>query len=72
MLRNLYWNAKEKKIQIERRVNLLDAQIDMLGNAEAEVAVVGEVLLPQLVLTDLEAALEDLLGLGAPNTTRAE
>ena len=72
MLRNLYWNAKEKKIQIERRVNLLDAQIDMLGNAEAEVAVVGEVLLPQLVLTDLEAALEDLLGLGAPKTTRAE
>ena len=59
-----------KTIQIER--NLLDAQIDMLGNAEAEVAVVGEVLLPQLVLTDLEAALEDLLGLGAPNTTRAE
>ena len=44
----------------------------MLGNAEAEVAVVGEVLLPQLVLTDLEAALEDLLGLGAPKTTRAE
>ena len=63
---------KKKKIQIERRVNLLDAQIDMLGNAEAEVAVVGEVLLPQLVLTDLEAALEDLLGLGAPKTTRAE
>ena len=61
-----------KKIQIERIVNLLDAQIDMLGNAEAKVAVVGEVLLPQLVLTDLEAALEDLLGLGAPNTTRAE
>ena len=59
-----------KTIQIER--NLLDAQIDMLGNAEAEVAVVGEVLLPQLVLTDLEAALEDLLGLGAPKTTRAE
>ena len=41
----------------------LDAQVDVLLDAEAEVAVVGEVLLPQLVLLHLEATLEDLLGL---------
>ena len=41
----------------------LYAQVDMLLDAEAEVAVVGEVLLPQLVLLHLEATLEDLLSL---------
>lgn len=35
----------------------------MLGNTEAEVARLGEVALAQLVLLDLEAALEDLDGL---------
>ena len=38
----------------------------MLLDSEAEVSVVGEVLLPQLVLADLEPTLEDLLSLGAP------
>ena len=38
----------------------------MFLDSETEVSVVGEVLLPQLVLTDLEATLKDLLGLGAP------
>merc|ERR1719290_7389 len=44
---------------------VLDAQIDVLLDAKAKVAVVGKVLLPQLVLFDLEAALQNLLGLGA-------
>ena len=35
----------------------------MLLDAEAEVAVLGEILASELVLLDLEAALEDLLSL---------
>jgi hypothetical protein len=44
---------------------VLDAQVDVLADTEAEVARLGEVLLAELVLLDLEATLEDLLGLGA-------
>ena len=44
---------------------VLNAQIDVLGDTEAEVARLAEVALPQLVLLDLETALEDLLCLGA-------
>merc|ERR1719220_2663290 len=46
---------------------ILDAQVNVLLDAEAKVAVVREVLLPQLVLLHLEAPLQDLLGLGAPD-----
>merc|ERR1719229_632012 len=46
---------------------ILDSQVDVLLNSEAEVAVVGEVLLPQLVFLNLEAPFQDLLGLGAPD-----
>ena len=46
---------------------VLDAQINVLLNAEAESARLGEVALLQLVLSDLEATVEDLLGLGAAN-----
>ena len=42
---------------------LLDSQINVLLNTEAKVAIVGEVLLPQLVLLHLEAPLQDFLGL---------
>ena len=35
----------------------------MLLDTESKVAVLGEVLAPELVLLDLEAALEDLLSL---------
>lgn len=44
---------------------VLDAEIDVLADAEAEVARLAEVALAQLVLLDLEATLENLLGLGA-------
>lgn len=44
---------------------VLDTQIDVLGDTEAEVAGLGEVALLEFVLLDLEATLEDLLGLGA-------
>lgn len=44
---------------------VLDAEIDVLGDTEAEVAGLGEVALAELVLLDLEATLENLLGLGA-------
>ena len=42
---------------------LLNSQVNMLLDAEAKVAIVGEVLLPQLVLLHLEAPLQDFLGL---------
>jgi hypothetical protein len=44
---------------------VLDTQIDVLGDTETEVTGLGEVALAELVLLDLEATLEDLLGLGA-------
>lgn len=44
---------------------VLDAQVDVLLDAKAKVARGREVALLELVLLDLEAALEDLLGLGA-------
>ena len=50
-----------KLFQIE--LYLLDSQVNMLLDAEAEVAIVGEVLLPQLVLLHLKAPLQDFLGL---------
>ena len=43
---------------------VLDAQVDVLADTEAEVAGLGEVALAELVLLDLEATLDDLLGLG--------
>lgn len=42
---------------------VLDTQIDVLVDAEAKVAGLGEVPLEELVLLDLEATLEDLHGL---------
>ena len=48
-------------IQIE--LDLLDSQVNVLLDTEAEVAIVGEVLLPQLVLLHLEAPLQDFFGL---------
>lgn len=42
---------------------VLDAEIDVLADTEAEVASLGEVALAQLVLLDLEATLDDLLSL---------
>ena len=42
---------------------VLDAQVDVLADAEPEVARLTEVALAKLVLLDLEAALEDFLGL---------
>lgn len=44
---------------------VLDTQIDVLGDTETEVTGLGEVALAELVLLDLEATLENLLGLGA-------
>ena len=43
--------------------HLLDSQVNVLLDAEAKVAIVGEVLLPQLILLNLEAPLQDLLSL---------
>jgi len=44
---------------------VLDSHVNVLGDSEAEVSGLGEVLLLELVLLHLEATLEDLLGLGA-------
>ena len=43
---------------------ILDPEIDVFADAEAEVARLAEVALAQLVLLDLKATLEDLFGLG--------
>ena len=45
-----------------RRV-VLEAEVDVLGDTEAEAPVLGEVLVEELVLLHLQALLEDLLGL---------
>lgn len=42
---------------------VLDTEIDVLANAEAEVASLREVALAELILLDLEATLKNLLGL---------
>jgi hypothetical protein len=42
---------------------VLDTEIDVLADTEAEVAGLGEVALAELVLLDLEATLENLLSL---------
>ncbi len=44
---------------------VLDTKIDVLADTEAEVARLAEVALAQLVFLDLEATLQDFLGLGA-------
>ena len=44
---------------------VLDAQVNVFADTEAEVAGLREVALSQLVFLDLEAALENLLSLGA-------
>jgi len=43
--------------------NLLDSKINMFLDSKAEVTIVREILLSQLVLLNLEATLQDLLGL---------
>ena len=43
---------------------VLDAQVDVLADTEAEVAGLGEVAALQFILLDLEATLDDLLRLG--------
>lgn len=47
---------------------VLDAQIDVLGDTETEVASLREVALAKLVLLDLKATLENLLSLGATDS----
>jgi len=44
---------------------VLETEIDVLADTETEVASLGEVALAELVLLDLKATLDDLLGLGA-------
>ena len=51
------------RVLIQIKLCLLDSQVNVLLDAKAEVAIVGEVLLPQLVLLHLEAPLQDFLGL---------
>jgi hypothetical protein len=46
---------------------VLETQVEVLLFAKTKVSVGGEVLLPQLVLLDLEATLKDLLSLNSPD-----
>jgi hypothetical protein len=48
---------------------VLDTEIDVLADTEAEVAGLGEVALAELVLLDLEATLENLLSLEDVSTS---
>ena len=50
---------------------VLDTQIDMLVNTEAEVSLIRETSPPQLVLLDLESSFEDLLSLGTSHRAPA-
>jgi hypothetical protein len=61
---NLHAAVEVHSIDTDTRV-VLDTQVDVLADTEAEVAGLGEVALPQLVFLDLEATLQDLLRLGA-------
>jgi len=61
---HLHDDVEVHAVDTDRRV-VLDTQVDVLGDTETEVAGGGEVALAELVLLDLEATLEDLLGLGA-------
>lgn len=47
---------------------ILDTQIDVFGDTETEVSSLGEVLLSQLVLLDLQTTLDDLLSLRATDS----
>ena len=61
---NLHAAVEVHAVDTNRRV-VLDAQIDVLRDSEAEVAGAAEVALAKLILFDLEATLEDFLCLGA-------
>lgn len=56
--------VKVHSVDTNTRV-ILDTQVNVFADTEAEVAGLGEVALPQLVFLDLEASLENLLSLGA-------
>ena len=47
---------------------VLDAEIDVFGDTEAEVASLGEVAAAKLIFLDLQATLQNLLGLGAADS----
>ena len=56
-------NVETGRVLLNQIELLLDAQVNVLLDTEAEVAIVGEVLLPQLVLLHLKAPLQDFLSL---------
>ena len=53
-------------IDTNRRI-VLDAQINVLADAEPEIASLREVLLPQFVFLNLQTALKDFLRFWTPN-----
>ena len=61
---NLHAAVEVHTVDTDTRV-VLETEIDVLADTETEVASLGEVALAELVLLDLEAALENLLSLGA-------
>ena len=61
-------NVKIHPINANARI-VFDAEVNVLLDAKPKVALVREVLLPQLVLLDLQPLLEDLLGLGTTYCT---
>jgi len=71
---SLAWSLKDyKEVHTEDTDAwvVFDAQIDVLHDTETEAASAGEVTLLQLVLLDLKARLEDLLGFWASDGNSA-
>lgn len=64
MLYNLHAAVEVHTVDTNTGV-VLDTEVNVLVDTETEVAGLGEVALAELVLLDLEATLDDLLGLGA-------
>ena len=61
--KNSHAAIKVHSVNANRRI-ILDAQIDMLANAEPKIPRCGEILLFQFVLFYFEAALKDFFGFG--------
>jgi len=64
---HVHADVKVHAVDTDRRI-VLDTEINVLGDTETEVASLREVALAELVLLDLEATLENLLGLGATDS----
>lgn len=64
---HLHATVEVHAVNSNRRI-ILDTQINVLADAETEVARLAEVALPQLVLFDLQTTLEDFFRFGTADS----